>query len=157
MHHLSSKIIRENQVICIEKLNIQNMMKNHKLARNIQTQCWNSLFSKLKYKAQWHNRTLIRINQWYPSTKLCNNCQYKNEEITLKEREWTCPECHQQHDRDINAAHNIRDEGKRVYDEIMNRGAPGDSLCYYESVDSSKQETLNIKHCSRKKLLRIEL
>ena len=68
MHHLSSKIIRENQIICIEKLNIQNMMKNHKLARNIQTQCWNSLFTKLKYKAQWHNRTLIRINQWYPST-----------------------------------------------------------------------------------------
>ena len=98
------------------------MMKNHKLARNIQTQCWNSLFSKLKYKAQWHNRTLIRINQWYPSTITMQQCQYKNEETTLKEREWTCPECHQQHDRDINAVHNIRDEGKRVYDEIMNRG-----------------------------------
>lgn len=124
MHHLSSKIIRENQIICIETLNIQNMMQNHRLARSIQTQCWNSLFNKLKYKAQWHNRTLIRINQWYPSTKLCNNCQYKNEEITLKEREWTCPECHCHHDRDVNASQNIRNEGKRVYDELTNRGGP---------------------------------
>lgn len=157
MHHTSSKIIRENQIISIETLNIKNMMQNHKLARNIQTQCWNSLFTKLKYKSEWHNRTLIRINQWYPSTKLCNNCQYKNEEITLKEREWTCPECHQHHDRDVNAAINIKNEGKKVYDELMNRGAPGDSLCYYESIDSSKQETLNIKHCSRKELPVIEL
>ena len=92
-HKLSIKLIKENQVISVETLNIDGMLKNHNLARSIQTQSWNNLFYKLKYKAEWHNRTLIKIDQFFPSTKQCHNCGYKMENLTLKDRTWQCPQC----------------------------------------------------------------
>lgn len=114
---LSTRLIRENQVIVIESLNIEGMMKNHNLARQIQTKSWNSLFNKLQYKADRYGRTLIRIDAWYPSSKLCHNCHYENKELTLNDRTWACPKCKTVHDRDYNAALNIKEEGLRIYNE----------------------------------------
>ena len=68
----------------------------------------------LKYKAEWYNRDLIEIDRWFPSSKLCNICGFKNNELTLKDRKWICPKCKTNHDRDINASINIKNEGKRI-------------------------------------------
>ncbi|MBQ6443665.1 MAG: IS200/IS605 family element transposase accessory protein TnpB [Methanosphaera sp.] len=121
-HKLSNKIIRKEQIISIEHLNIQGMLKNHKLARRIQTQSWNSLFSKLKYKTQMYGKTLIKIDRFFPSTKQCHNCGYKNDELTLETRTWQCPQCKSIHDRDVNAAINISEEGFKIYNREINRG-----------------------------------
>lgn len=84
------------------------MLKNHKLAHQIQTKAWNTFIKILKYKAKEHGRTIIEIDQWYPSSQLCSTCGYKNTKTKdLNTRQWTCPKCKTEHDRDINAAKNI--------------------------------------------------
>ncbi|MCQ1535044.1 IS200/IS605 family element transposase accessory protein TnpB [Methanosarcina sp. KYL-1] len=107
-HQLSSKLIRENQAIAVETLNINCMLKNHCLARAICDSSWSSFVTKLVYKAEWFGKTLLRIGRFEPSTKLCNVCGYHNSNITLDVREWECPVCKTKHDRDINAAINIK-------------------------------------------------
>ena len=156
-HKISHNLIQENQVISIEDLNIKGMTKNHNLAHSIQTQSWNSLFTKLKYKAEMYDKTLIKIDRYFPSSKMCHKCGYINKDLTLKTRQWQCPECETVHDRDFNAAINICEEGLRIYKRETNRGDPGASLCYYESSDLSKQETQKTKHNSKKEIPLIEL
>ena len=107
-HKLSSKLISENQAIALETLNVKGMVKNHHLAQAISDSAWSSFVTKLEYKAQWSGKTILRIGQFEPSSKLCNVCGYHNSELTLKDREWTCPDCKTPHDRDINAAINIK-------------------------------------------------
>lgn len=107
-HKVSLQLIRENQAIAVETLNIQGMQKNHKLAQAVSDSSWYSFVSKLSYKAQWYGKTVLRIGQWEPSSKTCHVCGYKNKELKLKDREWLCPDCGTNHDRDINAAINIR-------------------------------------------------
>ena len=105
---VSLALIRENQAVAIETLNIKGMQKNHKLAQAVSDSAWNSFVLKLTYKAQWFGKTVLKIGQWEPSSKTCNVCGYKNKELTLKDREWLCPSCNTNHDRDINAAINIK-------------------------------------------------
>lgn len=115
LHQISSKIINENQVICIEDLNVKGMMKNHNLALSIQELSLGEFKRQLEYKCKWYGRELIVIDRYYPSSKRCNVCGYINKELTLKDREWICPECGQVHNRDYNAALNIKDKGHMMY------------------------------------------
>ena len=103
-HKLSTKIIRENQIVCIESLQVKNMVKNHKLAQAIADVGWSEFVRQLEYKAQWYGRSFVKIDKWYPSSKRCFDCGHILDSLTLDVRSWTCPECGVVHDRDINAA-----------------------------------------------------
>jgi putative transposase len=107
-HQISSKLISENQAIALETLNVKGMQKNHCLAQAISDSAWSSFVTKLEYKAHWFGKTILRIGQFEPSSKLCNVCGYYYSNLTLKDREWICPNCKTPHDRDINAAINIK-------------------------------------------------
>jgi putative transposase len=114
-HKLSTRIVRENQVICVESLAVKNMVKNHCLAKSISDVGWGEFVRQLEYKAAWSGRILVKIDRWYPSSKRCFECGHVLETLDLAEREWTCPKCHVLHDRDLNAANNILAEGLSVY------------------------------------------
>jgi putative transposase len=107
-HKVSLSIIRENQAIAIETLNIKGMKKNHKLAQAISDSAWYSFVQKLMYKAEWFGKTILKIGRFEPSSKNCHVCGYHNSELTLKDREWFCPDCKTTHDRDVNAAINVK-------------------------------------------------
>lgn len=113
-HKVSSQIINENQVIVSEDLKPSNMIKNHKLAKSIQDASFSSFCNMIDYKAKWYDRTYIKVGSFYPSSKLCHCCGYKNTTLTLADREWECPNCHTLLDRDKNAALNILDEGLKI-------------------------------------------
>ncbi len=113
-HKLSTKIIRENQVVCVESLQVKNMVKNHKLAKAISDVGWSEFVRQLEYKANWYGRTFVKIDKFYPSSKRCNGCGHILDSLTLDIRTWTCPECGVFHDRDINAAKNIVAAGLAV-------------------------------------------
>lgn len=111
-HKLSKQIIDENQAVVVETLKVKNMLKNHKLAKHISDAGWSSFFAKLEYKAKRSGCHLIKIDQWYASSKTCHCCGYKVEEMPLSVRRWDCPNCQEKDiDRDINAAINIRVQG----------------------------------------------
>ena len=118
LHKLTTKLIKENDVICIENLNVKGMSKNHRLAKAIQDASFGTLVGMLKYKAAWHNRRIIEIGRFFPSSKICHCCGHKMNYMGLEVREWTCPICGTNHDRDINAAINIMNEGLRLLDNI---------------------------------------
>jgi len=109
-HKLSSKLISENQTICLEDLNVKGMMKNRKLSKAIADVSWSSFTNMLSYKAVWYGTNLISIGRFDPSTKLCSECGALNNNLTLKDRIWIC-DCGAKHDRDINAAINIKNFG----------------------------------------------
>jgi putative transposase len=108
LHKTSTKLIRENQSIAIEDLNITGMIKGHKLARSISDAGWGEFVRQLEYKAEWHGKNIIRIGRFEPSSKTCSSCGNINKELTLQDREWTCKGCETVLDRDINAAINIK-------------------------------------------------
>lgn len=107
---LSTKLIRENQTICLEDLAVKNMMKNRILAKSIQDASWSSFVTMLKYKAEWYGREIILIDRFYPSSKSCSSCHRINQNLKLSDRTWKC-DCGIKHDRDINAARNILSSG----------------------------------------------
>jgi putative transposase len=108
LHKASTQLIRENQSIAIEDLNIAGMVKNHKLARSISDAGWGEFVRQLEYKAEWYGKNIIRIGRFDPSSKICSNCGSINKELTLQDREWTCNDCETVLDRDVNAAINIK-------------------------------------------------
>ena len=114
IHHIVNQLLNENQVIVMEDLNVSGMMQNHKLAKSIQDVSFCELKRILQYKASWDDKQVVFIDRFYPSSKLCSDCGYKNDLLQLSDREWVCPECGIVHDRDINAAKNILEEGKRI-------------------------------------------
>lgn len=108
LHKHSYKLVSENQAIAVETLNISGMMKNHNLARSVSDVGWYEFFRQLEYKSKWYGKTLIKIGQFEPSTKMCSSCGHINNTLTLKDRDWICPKCNSHHNRDINAAINIK-------------------------------------------------
>jgi putative transposase len=113
-HKLSTRLVHENQVITIETLAAKNMQKNRKLAKSIGDAGWAEFVRQLEYKAKWYGREVVKIDRWYPSSKRCSDCGYMVEKMPLKVRQWTCPDCGTNHDRDINAARNILAAGRAV-------------------------------------------
>jgi len=114
LHSIVNQLLSENQTIVIEDLNVKGMLKNHNLSKSIQELSLYRFKEILKYKASWYDRDIIEIDRWFPSSKLCSNCGYKNNKLTLNDREWFCFECGTNHDRDLNAAINIKNEGDRI-------------------------------------------
>ena len=113
LHKLTTRLVRENQTIVIEDLTVRNMVKNHSLARAISDAAWRQFRTMLEYKAAWHNRTLVVVDRWFPSSKLCSVCSALAERMPLNVRTWTC-QCDAVHDRDVNAARNILAAGLAV-------------------------------------------
>ena len=111
LHKLSNRIVSENQVICLEDLNVKGMVKNHNLADSISEVSWYEFVRQLKYKAEWRGRTVVQVDRFFPSSKTCYECGFINQDLTLNEREWVCPKCGTHHDRDINASLNILRQG----------------------------------------------
>jgi putative transposase len=113
-HKLSTRLIRENQVICVESLSVKNMLQNHCLAKAIADVGWGEFVRQLEYKAQWYGRRLIKIDRWYPSSKMCSCCRSVLQDLDLEVRAWRCPNCGTLHDRDVNAAKAVLAEGLRL-------------------------------------------
>jgi putative transposase len=114
LHKLTTRLVRENQTIVIEDLTVRNMVKNHTLARAISDASWTAMRGMLEYKAQWYGRDLVVVDRWYPSSKLCSDCGHRAATMPLHVRTWTCSGCGSVHDRDVNAAINIKQEGRRI-------------------------------------------
>lgn len=111
----STMLVRENQTICIEDLNVKGMIRNHKLAKSIASASWFKFFTMLEYKSTWYGNVVIKVPTMYPSSQTCSCCGYKNPLVkNLAIRNWECPECHTKHNRDTNASINILNKGLEV-------------------------------------------
>ncbi|CAI1594502.1 transposase, IS605 OrfB family [Serratia quinivorans] len=114
LHQLSRRLINENQVVCVESLKVKNMIRNPKLSKAIADAGWSELVRQLQYKGEWAGRSIVAIDPYFPSSKRCSCCGFTMKKMPLDVRQWVCPECGEPHDRDINAARNIKAAGLAV-------------------------------------------
>ena len=114
LHKLSTELVKNHDILCIEDLSSQNLMKNHTLAKAIGDVSWSEFVRMLEYKAGWYEKQVSKISRWYPSSQMCSDCGYVSGKKPLSVREWTCSNCNSHHDRDINASINILNEGLRL-------------------------------------------
>jgi putative transposase len=114
LHQLSRRLINENQVVCVESLKVKNMIRNPKLSKAIADAGWSELVRQLQYKGEWAGRRIVAIVPYFPSSKRCSCCGFTMKKMSLDVRQWVCPECGEPHDRDINAARNIKAAGLAV-------------------------------------------
>jgi putative transposase len=128
LHKVSRRIVDENQVIVTEDLNVKGMTANHNLAKAVSDIGWGTLTAFIKYKAERDGKAFIKVSRWFPSSKVCSECGYQIGEMPLDVRSWTCPLCNTHHDRDINAARNIRDEGLRILASGIGATAGGGNI-----------------------------
>ncbi len=146
LHKLSRKIVDSNQVVVVENLNIKGMVRNHKLAKAISDSGWGTFTNFLSYKCEKEGKVLLEIDRWFPSSKTCSNCHYQIKELLLDVRAWTCPSCGTYHDRDGNAAKNIRAEGIRM----LSSSGTGEVNASGEKVRPRLGHPSKLRHSSEK-------
>ena len=140
LHEVTNALINENQVICMEDLNVKGMVKNHNLAESISEMNFGELRRILEYKAGWYGRVIVKVDRFYPSSKTCNHCGYIKKDLKLSERQWICPVCGEIIDRDYNAARNIKDEGIRI---LVGSRTP--ELTLAENPTMDERSVMNLK------------
>ena len=117
IHKATTQAVRESQAIAVEDLNVKGMTKNHRIAKAVNDASMSEMIRQLQYKCDWYRRDFVKIDRWFPSSKTCGECGCVFDDLTLSMREWTCPECGAHHDRDLNAARNIAEEGRRLLEQ----------------------------------------
>ena len=136
-HKISNYLVKKYGVICMEDLNIKEMLQEKKISSSLQTIGWGKLLNMIKYKCEWYGKKFIQISRWFPSSKTCSKCGYYYKDLK-DQKEWTCPSCKTHHDRDINAAKNIKNEGYKILsNEIVNLRNWGDSTVILLSWEST--------------------
>ena len=145
LHNITTKIVSENQVIVLEDLNVSGMMKNHKLAKAIQELGLYEMRRQIEYKAKWYGRDLIFVSRWFPSSKTCSCCGWKNDNLKLSDREFICEKCGLVIGRDENAAINIENEGIRIYEaQLQSR------TCSANNEQMEKENLSQVKYIGQR-------
>ena len=120
LHKVSTEIVKNHDIISVEDLAVKNMMKNHKLAQALSDVSLGTFYSMLEYKCAWNDKLYVKIDRFFPSSKMCSNCEWINQDLTLKDREWICSSCNTKHNRDFNASKNILKQGLKIVAESDN-------------------------------------
>jgi len=114
LHKISTEIVKNHDIISVEDLSVKNMMKNHKLAQSLSDVSLGVFYTMLEYKSKWNDKSFVKIDRFFPSSKTCSNCGWIYQDLNLSIREWTCPSCNEHHDRDLNASKNILKQGINI-------------------------------------------
>lgn len=114
LHKVSTEIVKNHDIISVEDLSVKNMMKNHKLAQSLSDVSLGMFYTMLEYKSRWNDKSFVKIDRFFPSSKTCSNCGWINQDLNLSIREWTCSSCNEHHDRDLNASKNILKQGINI-------------------------------------------
>ena len=114
LHKVSTEIVKNHDIISVEDLAVKNIVKNHKLAQAMSDVSLGTFYSMLEYKCEWNDKQFVKIDRFFPSSKMCSECGWINQDLTLNIREWTCPSCGEKHDRDFNASKNILKQGLKI-------------------------------------------